>query len=401
MMTGASVLLGLVAAFALATMIAGRFVRYGFPLPAPDKRIGCVDGLRGYLALSVLAYHSAVWVQVTRLSGTWSVPTTNWLSELGNGAVGLFFMTTGLVFYPRILKGARQNSWTSVYIGRFFRIAPLMLGSIALVVIIVMIKTGRVYDAAFPNQLAHWVVGDAPPLLGYANAVRVNAGVLWSLWYEWVFYLAVLPICAAARDLTRSSLPSWTVPVALIATSLVVRAVYPAWELPRYMPLFGIGMLAYEVQQRDFLAKLLRSNLAGVAAAACLMAAVIVAPRPGLMTFPLFGLFFACVACGNSLGGILKTNGALALGECSYSIYTLHGFVLSLVFFDGLRLTSIMPTSVLAAIEIPIAGAAVTFLSVAVFLIVERPAIDVGRKIVRRLATGRVQERPAELEVAP
>ena len=37
-----------------ATAVGSLAVRAGFPLPMSDKRIGCVDGLRGYLALAVL-----------------------------------------------------------------------------------------------------------------------------------------------------------------------------------------------------------------------------------------------------------------------------------------------------------------------------------------------------------
>ena len=41
-------------AVTLVTMLAGYFAMRHFPLPDPQRRIGCVDGLRGYLALAVL-----------------------------------------------------------------------------------------------------------------------------------------------------------------------------------------------------------------------------------------------------------------------------------------------------------------------------------------------------------
>lgn len=51
---------GAVLAAAMAVLAGTALARAGFPLPAPHKRIGCVDGLRGFLALSVLAHHFVI-----------------------------------------------------------------------------------------------------------------------------------------------------------------------------------------------------------------------------------------------------------------------------------------------------------------------------------------------------
>ena len=80
----------------VATVVADLAVRGGFPVPGGARRIGCVDGLRGYLALSVMIHHFAIWIQVTRLDGQWQPLTRNILNSMGSGAVALFFMTTGL-----------------------------------------------------------------------------------------------------------------------------------------------------------------------------------------------------------------------------------------------------------------------------------------------------------------
>lgn len=92
-------------ALVATTCVADRIGSLRFPLPPRDSRLGCLDGLRGLLALSVLIHHFCVWIGITQFGGRWSEPSSNLITQMGAGAVGLFFMTTGMVFYPRILKG--------------------------------------------------------------------------------------------------------------------------------------------------------------------------------------------------------------------------------------------------------------------------------------------------------
>lgn len=61
----------------VATVVADLAVRGGFPVPGGARRIGCVDGMRGYLALSVMIHHFAIWIQVTRMDGQWQPLTRN------------------------------------------------------------------------------------------------------------------------------------------------------------------------------------------------------------------------------------------------------------------------------------------------------------------------------------
>src|SRR6476661_365493 len=98
----AAIIAAAVLAYLSATILSGRVATAGFPLPPDERRIGCIDGLRGYLALSVLVYHAIVWMQLTRLGGSWSPPQLALFEQLGAGSVALFFMVTGLLFYPRV-----------------------------------------------------------------------------------------------------------------------------------------------------------------------------------------------------------------------------------------------------------------------------------------------------------
>jgi peptidoglycan/LPS O-acetylase OafA/YrhL len=342
-------------------------------------------------------------MQITRLGGSWEAPSVSFFNQLGAGSVALFFMTTGFVFYPRVLMGFNASHWVAIYTGRLFRIIPLVGVSLAIITCIIAIRTGRSLDYKFLTPALKWVTSwGEPPLLGYEDSGRLNAYVLWSLWYEWLFYLLVLPACAFAIDLMRNKVPTWTVPVLLIAMPLTASALQipgSSTGLVPYLPLFGTGMLAYECQARRRLAEILCWPTLGVAAAFALAVGMRFWPTPYGVAMPLFGLFFICVACGNGLGGLLRTSGALVLGECSYGIYLLHGVILSLLFVEADSVVSELETMWLPLL-LPFAAFAVVLLAAATFLLFERPAIFAGKRFAKRWTRNRIAA-AAEAEVAP
>jgi hypothetical protein len=76
-----AMLVGASATYVTSTITASLIARLYFPLPSSDKRIGCIDGLRGYLAISVLICHFIVWLQVQRLGGTWDRSSINFFAQ--------------------------------------------------------------------------------------------------------------------------------------------------------------------------------------------------------------------------------------------------------------------------------------------------------------------------------
>ncbi len=88
---------------------------------AGETRMVCIDGLRGYLALGVVIHHFSIWFRLAALG--WVLPPEPILANIGNGAVCLFFMITGALFYRKMVEGT--FSAASFFVGRFFRIVPL------------------------------------------------------------------------------------------------------------------------------------------------------------------------------------------------------------------------------------------------------------------------------------
>ena len=373
------------AAFVVATLSGSAIARAGFPLPLAERRIGCIDGLRGYLALIVMVHHFIMWLQITKLGGTWGPLSSNLFNQFGAGGVGLFFMTTGLVFYPRIIAGFGACTWRSIYTSRIFRLLPAVALSVALVTLLIMLRTGRRIDLAYPKAAMAWIsTRGEPPLLGYTDSGRLNAYVLWSLYFEWIFYIAILPLCALATDVLRLvKQPSWIVPLALLALSTCGALLHHPPQVLKYLPAFAVGMLCYEIQRIPALAQILRTPVSTLAAAGSLLTGMVAFSSPFGFGLPLFGFFFACVACGNDFMGIFRTRGALVLGECSFSIYLLHGLALDIVYVDFAPLIGRLSLSELPAL-LPGVSFVVVLMTAVCYLLVERPAILLGSQIARR-----------------
>jgi peptidoglycan/LPS O-acetylase OafA/YrhL len=204
--------------------------------------------------------------------------------------------------------------------------------------------------------------------------------VLWSLNYEWQFYLIALPVCALLMDFFRPRLPSWTLPVAVILVSAVCRKLFPGVGLWRFMPLFATGMLAFEAQSRAEIACWLQSRAATAGAALALFLGLALFQSPLDLAWPFLALFFVAVACGNDMGGLLGTRAALVLGECSYGIYLTHGILLFLLFTYGGGLTGLFATPYLPLL-LPVIAVAVVLLTAATYLLVERPGMKAGRYV--------------------
>jgi peptidoglycan/LPS O-acetylase OafA/YrhL len=388
-----AIVVGAAATYLMATVAGGAMARAGFKTPSEDRRIGCIDGLRGYLALSVAIHHFIFWLQFTRLDGGCSHLGINIFSSLGNGAVALFFMITGLVFYPRVLTGFRRTSWPGTYITRAFRLLPLAIVSVAIVTIIIAFRTGRGLDSSYPAGALQWITGwSEPALLGYDDSGRINFYVLWSLWYEWLFYIFVLPACALGTDLLRGRLPSWTLPATLLLVTIALR--HWVGGLVTYLPLFAIGMLAFECRLRTTILEMFKARWVAIPALVSLLIGMSSAPTPySYAQLPFYGFFFIAVACGNDIFGSLRTKGSLVLGECSYGIYLLHGIVLSLQFVEGVSITNWFSINQLP-ILMPAVGLIACCVTSVTYLLIERPCIRMGVSFARRLSDNRARLGP-------
>lgn len=376
-------LLAIAAALWAATTLASLFQHAGFPLPSKDRRFGTVDGLRGYLALAVMGQHFLVWTTVFLPKGQWLAPEGSAFSQMGSIAVSLFFMISGLLFYPRVMDGVRGTDWKKLYISRVFRIIPLLLFlTITLLVIILTKNLGTLHEFS-PIPLLKWIIGlGSPPLLGYEETGRLNAYVLWTLTQEWFFYLAILPMLALIYEALSGRVHAVIPIVALLFFTIHLQesALTLPKSIQKYLPLFFMGMFTWHIIRMEGLRKVLISPAFSFVALLFLFGEVLFFNSPYGPQGLLLMVFFTAVAAGNTMFGALETNGALVLGECSYSIYLLHGVVLSLMFMDAPDWFFATPSVLQPFIIVP-AALIVTVVCAVTFLFVERPSIYAGKKV--------------------
>ena len=174
--------------------------------PAEDdgRRLGWLDALRGFAALTVVWFHLS-----PLLLGAQRHLEIRRYIDLGKYGVLLFFLVSGYVI-PMSLE--RHGCLRRFWIGRLCRIYPAYLATIALVGLLALAGWAT-WQESFTTQTLAAVLGHATmmtDLLGLHGALRV----FWTLSYEMTFYLVVAGLFAW-RLHRRSAW--WAAALALIA----------------------------------------------------------------------------------------------------------------------------------------------------------------------------------------
>lgn len=348
-------------------------------------RAVAIDGMRGYLALSVMLHHSVIarqWLS----TGVWELPSDGFYSQIGSIAVGLFFAITGFLFWGKLVRESGRPGWIRLYIGRIFRIAPVYIVAVTCLVAIVFWRSDfelREPIGRLLGELVHWyglgllVQHD---INGYARTWIILAGVLWTLKYEWRFYIALLPASLLSRG--RLHLPT---AAGLLVLALVLGTLESSknWV---YVSLFASGMLCASI--RETWPRLnLPEPAASTIALLTLAALLAIHPEPYSTTqSALLAVVFFLVANGATFFGIFTTDASLRLGHASYGIYLLQGLVFA-VGWDNPLMRQFIAGSTPRFWLVSLVGVLVMSAVAAVLhKFIERPGIERGR-IVGKKAT--------------
>lgn len=179
-------------------------------------RLGWLDVLRGWAALAVALHHASyVYLPDMRIA------LQGWFDP-GTYGVLVFFLVSGYIV-PASLE--RRESVRGFWIGRFFRIYPLLAVSCLLAVLPFLLgvrglRAGLEHYDPVTAVLAHLTM--MQDLLAVPNAMNV----LWTLSYEMAFYLLVV-----ALFVVRAHRRSAPVSVGLTAAALAVGGLMPTWLL--------------------------------------------------------------------------------------------------------------------------------------------------------------------------
>jgi peptidoglycan/LPS O-acetylase OafA/YrhL len=371
----------------ISFIVAARLAKYlsqdNDSLP-DNNRFLALDGLRGYLALAVLAHHFIIWINIQRFGHQWVAPDVYFFNNIGAGAVALFFMATGFLFYPLAEQGFSAVSWPSFFLKRVFRIMPLTLFSI---LVCFAILTWR--NMTWPNlgelfKIFEWMLGNQVMVFGDKISTQVNASVLWSIRYEWYFYFLLLPMFAIIRDLLRWRFPTISRPnlptlIILLVSITLFKTALTGTNWAHFL-LFALGMLVRAVYPNQLIARMIRTRVFTGITIVALFLALNFVPRPSGLAIVAYLMFFAGVVFEGPLFHLLRHKNAVFLGDRSFGIYLFHGIVLSLLFTEF--------SVYVSALSLPVLFFCMPFVTVITVLIsdwlhkwVERPAILAGARM--------------------
>jgi peptidoglycan/LPS O-acetylase OafA/YrhL len=289
-----------------------------------------------------------------------------------------------------MLRAQGRPRWMALYVGRLFRIAPMYLFVVMVMLAVVFSRTGFVLnETAFTltTSVLQWLalgVIDAQPDVNGVQATFVLAGVTWTIWYEWAFYASLLLTAFAAR--ARAHL-------AFVIVALIVCLVAKTWlHAPSagFAVLFLSGMATASLLHENLRLRL-SDTVASTLASATLVAVCVTAHNGYASTTAIaLSLFFYLLCSGTTLFGLLTTTPAHRLGSISYSLYLMQGLVLTLVLaIEPIRRTAMASAPGAWAVGALCLCGLIVCASFG-FALIERPAIALGKRLVLRRAAGRL-----------
>lgn len=352
-------------------------------------RFSSLDGLRGYLALSVALHHGVITYHYLT-TGAWVAPPSGFYNQLGQASVGLFFIVTGFLFWGKILRSGGRIDFPELLVGRAFRIGPVFLTLTAGLMALAIVSQGFTFvvpgEALILELLQNLSLGLLP--VSSFNGVDLPhqlAGVTWTLVYEWEFYL-FLPAVACLAWRGEVTMPAIT---GLLAATFVIAALTRTSGFI-IMTQFLTGMFCATLSHRELKPKLQPWLLSAIAAA-CLLIAYGHYPdtlrKPWATVF--LGLAFYFIISGADLFGLLRLKASHRLGAISYDLYLCHGAVLAAAFaIPALRDAALTSRLAYWIVLASIVTVAVLF-ALALHIWIERPGMALGRRVIARLRTPR------------
>lgn len=340
-----------------------------------------IDGIRGYLAFFVFLHHSCIWSVYLR-TNKWEEPQSNLFNHFGQTSVSFFFIITAFLFTTKLLNNKTQDfDWKKYIHSRFFRMFPMYFFSIIFVFIVVFFESNFEQKTSIFNILKNtlsWLfftVCGSNDINGVTNTFIIDAGVSWTLPYEWLFYF-LLPLLALAFKI-KVNLKT----IVFYTTISVAIAILNKVSFTYFIPFIGGVLSAIFIYNYDLKAQLKKNifSLIGISLVVITIAFTHRGNKP--MPVLISTLFFILVASGNSFFGFLSSMLSRKLGQITYSIYLTHGIVLFVVFryligFKlAAKLTEIEYWGVTALCIFPI-----IFISQLTFKHIERPFINLRTK---------------------
>ncbi|HTW68746.1 MAG TPA: acyltransferase [Acetobacteraceae bacterium] len=359
------------------------------------KRLECLDGLRGALAVYVMLGHLAPFAMLP----VWLIS----LLSHGGGAVDVFFILSGMV----IVQSLESFNWQArgFLIARVARTYPLYLVMLAFAVAVQAVPTDfarlswvaadsvahDIWSVGWPHAWAieiathltmtHGLLPDALVPGGWISFL----GSAWSLSTEWQFYLLALWLGAwrGPRRMAEAFL-------VLAAAGLLWQALAPPdWVFSRaFLPykaqFFALGIGSAGLVRGDRLRRYMLILLATLVVCAVTQRGGKLLP-PLIWTLCLAAQLHPGAALLRPLARMLRSRVMLWLGALSYCIYLTNEPVQKLL---GLGLAACVGGNGVAFTMVWLPGAVLlpVLLSIVLHRWVETPMLRWGRRYARGFA---------------
>ena len=345
------------------------------PPPQPPTRFPALDALRG-LAVLMVVYDHLFAVAGERMAGGAFAPV-RWVREWLSGPLGiiqdfgwfgvcLFFLISGFV----ITHSARRESLRVFVLRRAFRIGPPLVVAVLVVAALDLLAGTR-------RPWTDYLYGLT--LAGYFTVPQIVVlGVAWTLVIEVIFYA----LMAAVSPLFKLARPAFGTAVAtLVPLAVIIHArdlgdsFFLFAASVAYLPVLLIGSALY---------------LRKTAAASGWSVALLVLANAGVFMYGLRSIHTSFLPLNNSYALSMVYAAGLFLlcvdrgaprilrwaGDISYSLYLLHG-TLGFLFVQKALAWGAGPTAPW------LAAAASLGVSYLMYRLVERPAIELGKRFAR------------------
>lgn len=356
--------------------------------------LGGVESLRAYAAFAIVIFHV---IHLTQAP----VPTSLEFMKFFFGfGVPLFFVVSAFSLaygYEGRLFGKGQLK--EFYLRRVMRIAPLYYFATATWLLAIAVVG---YDQPGAKMLAlslSFLFNLTP------SSVDGVTPASWSIGVEMLFYLIFPFVLALARTLPRAimvtgALTAAALAYAAIVSKLEVNHSFLVHGLIFNLPYFGFGLIAFKLYQvMDA-----RHGIVVTAAGFALLVGFWMASGPfgrigwavGIIYILFWGAPFALICLGMAQRplAILSNPATEFLGKISFGLYLGHPQLIFLLtrlgvyeriqqLPGGSGVTFPLAVLVTSAVLIPVAWA--------LYILVERPGIELGRRWAQNLRPGRLQ----------
>ncbi len=282
-------------------------------------RFETLDGLRGILALNVFFQH-AVTSYFYFQTGIWEIVNIRFYRHLGGEAVILFLIMTSFLYWSKMIAQKGEVDEGYLYRSRFLRLAPMYIFCAGLIIFSILIQSHFNIDIKQTSKdIFSWLtVGLITTTeVNHISVLPVNAGIHWTLHFEWFFYL-MLPILAVF--LRSKKMLIMALPLVFYALSSDQRG---------YWAIFFFGIMAAHVYNKYPKVPVFEMKVTSIVPVVGVILVYFMHYKPYSFSqyFVSMGIFL-CFVYGADLFGFLKTQVAKFLGTLSYSIYLIHGIVL-------------------------------------------------------------------------